>query len=75
MYPVDVLYLEEPAEDYVERAVKTVFDIHSNEVEGDILVFLTGREEIDTTVAKIAEQAATLHPRASAILLYLSMRD
>jgi ATP-dependent RNA helicase DDX35 len=29
MYPVDVLYLEEPAEDYVERAVTTVFDIHS----------------------------------------------
>ena len=29
MYPVDVLYLEEPAEDYVERAVKTVFDIHT----------------------------------------------
>lgn len=29
MYPVDLLYLEEPAEDYVERAVKTVFDIHT----------------------------------------------
>ena len=28
MYPVDILYLEEPSEDYVERAVKTVFDIH-----------------------------------------------
>lgn len=27
-YPVDCLYLEEPAEDYVERAVQTVFDIH-----------------------------------------------
>jgi ATP-dependent RNA helicase DDX35 len=27
-YPVDCLYLEEPTEDYVERAVQTVFDIH-----------------------------------------------
>lgn len=27
-YPVDVLYLEEPTEDYVEKAVQTVFDIH-----------------------------------------------
>jgi ATP-dependent RNA helicase DDX35 len=29
MYPVDILYTEEPVEDYVERAVKTVFDIHT----------------------------------------------
>ncbi len=28
-YPVDVLYLEAPAPDYVEAAVKTVFDIHT----------------------------------------------
>jgi ATP-dependent RNA helicase DDX35 len=27
-YPVDCMYLEEPAEDYVERAIQTVFDIH-----------------------------------------------
>ena len=27
-YPVDVLYLEEPTENYVEKAVQTVFDVH-----------------------------------------------
>ena len=27
-YPVDTLYLEEPAEDYVEKAIQAVFDIH-----------------------------------------------
>jgi ATP-dependent RNA helicase DDX35 len=27
-FPVDCLYLEEPTEDYVEKAVQTVFDIH-----------------------------------------------
>jgi hypothetical protein len=27
-YPVDVLYLDEPTENYVEKAVQTVFDIH-----------------------------------------------
>lgn len=27
-YPVDVLYLEEPTENYVEKSVQTVFDIH-----------------------------------------------
>ncbi|KAF4629979.1 hypothetical protein G7Y89_g8160 [Cudoniella acicularis] len=68
MYPVDVLYLESPAEDYVEKAVQTVFDIHTKEPDGDILVFLTGREEIDTAVQAISERAANLHPRAQALM-------
>jgi ATP-dependent RNA helicase DDX35 len=68
MYPVDVLYLETPAEDYVEKAVQTVFDIHIKEPDGDILVFLTGREEIDSAIQAISERAADLHPRAQAIM-------
>ncbi|KAL3489776.1 P-loop containing nucleoside triphosphate hydrolase protein [Aspergillus germanicus] len=67
MYPVDMLYLESPAEDYVERSVKTVFDIHLQEGEGDILVFLTGRDEIETAIQLISERAATLHPKARAL--------
>ncbi|KAB8339157.1 hypothetical protein FH972_022093 [Carpinus fangiana] len=61
MYPVDIQYLEQPAEDYVERTLKTVFDIHSTEAEGDILVFLTGREEIDHVVEEIATRSQELH--------------
>lgn len=68
MYPVDILYLEEPAEDYVERAVKTVFDIHASEGDGDILLFLTGREEIEAAIQMISERAASFHPRAPSIL-------
>ncbi|KAI9819407.1 MAG: hypothetical protein M1832_003969 [Thelocarpon impressellum] len=68
MYPVDILYLEEPAEDYVERCVKTAFDIHTREADGDILMFLTGREEIDKAIEMIAERATSLHPRALQIL-------
>ena len=69
MYPVDALYLEDPAEDYVERAVKTVFDIHSSEDDGDILLFLTGREEIDAAIQSISERAASLHPKAPSVLV------
>lgn len=68
MFPVDTHFLEEPAEDYVERAVKTVFDIHTNEPDGDILIFLTGREEIDTATQLIADRAASLHPRAQSLM-------
>ena len=59
MYPVDIHYAEEPVADYVEKAIQTVFDIHTKEPEGDILVFLTGRDEIDNVVAEISERATT----------------
>ncbi|KAF2754512.1 ATP dependent RNA helicase [Pseudovirgaria hyperparasitica] len=67
-YQVDVQYLEEPSEDYVETAVQTIYDIHKNESEGDILVFLTGREEIERVVQKVAEYADTLNPNAPGLL-------
>lgn len=68
-YPIDVLYLESPTEDYVEKAILTVFDIHTKEPGGDILVFLTGREEIDNVVRAISERAAELGPGTSSILV------
>lgn len=67
MYPVDILYLEEPSEDYVAKAVKTVFEIHASETNGDILIFLTGREEIDSAVQQIAEASTSLGSRAPQI--------
>ncbi|KAI1343970.1 P-loop containing nucleoside triphosphate hydrolase protein [Xylariaceae sp. FL0016] len=66
-YPIDVLYLESPAEDYVEKAVSTVFEIHEKEPDGDILVFLTGREEIETATQAIAERSAQLRANSQAI--------
>jgi ATP-dependent RNA helicase DDX35 len=68
MYPVDILYAEAPVEDYVEKAIETVFDIHTKEPDGDILVFLTGREEIETAVQAISERSAQLHPRAPSMM-------
>jgi ATP-dependent RNA helicase DDX35 len=67
-YPIDMLYLESPAEDYVEKAVSTVFDIHTNEPKGDILVFLTGREEIDQAVQAVSERSTQLPPGSQSIL-------
>lgn len=67
-YPIDILYLETPAEDYLERAVSTVFDIHKYEPKGDILVFLTGREEIDQAVQAVSERSASLPPDSESIL-------
>ncbi|PNY27970.1 ATP-dependent RNA helicase DHX35 [Tolypocladium capitatum] len=66
-YPIDVLYLESPADNYLERAIDTVLDIHAQEGEGDILVFLTGREEIDHAVQATSERAAQAGSRYGAI--------
>lgn len=68
VFPVDILYLEQPPPDYVEAAIKAVFGIHAKEGEGDVLLFLTGREEIDRAIDLISDRAATLNPRAAAIL-------
>ncbi|CAG7558458.1 unnamed protein product [Fusarium equiseti] len=59
-YPIDILYLESPAENYVEKAIDVVFDIHTQEGEGDILVFLTGREEIDNAIQAVSERMMDL---------------
>ncbi|PSK37379.1 hypothetical protein B9Z65_2121 [Elsinoe australis] len=60
MYPVDIEYLASPAENYVERAVQTIFDIHTQEGPGDILVFLTGRDEIETCIEMIADRLPSI---------------
>ena len=47
-YPVEILYVKEPESDYLEAAIITIMQIHLDQPAGDILVFLTGQEEIDT---------------------------
>ena len=40
--------MQAPEADYMDAALITVMQIHLTEPEGDILLFLTGQEEIDT---------------------------
>ena len=47
MYPVEILYTPKPVQDYLGAAIETVMKIHKEEAEGDILLFLTGEEEIE----------------------------
>ncbi|ETN40477.1 uncharacterized protein HMPREF1541_04754 [Cyphellophora europaea CBS 101466] len=67
-HPVDIMYSNVAAENYVDTAVETAFHIHSQEpLSGDILMFLTGREEIHDAVQKLSERAATLSASAQAL--------
>merc|ERR1712238_172027 len=47
-FPVEILYTKEPESDYLDACLITVMQIHLSEPAGDVLVFLTGQEEIDT---------------------------
>jgi pre-mRNA-splicing factor ATP-dependent RNA helicase DHX15/PRP43 len=53
-HPVEIFYTPEPERDYVEAALRTVLQIHAMEPEGDILLFLTGEEEIEDACRKIS---------------------
>ncbi|KAI3631561.1 hypothetical protein MIR68_010444 [Amoeboaphelidium protococcarum] len=56
-FPVEIFYTPKPVEDYVEAVVKTAVQIHTSETEGDILIFLTGEEEIEDACRKIRMDA------------------
>ncbi|KAI9493673.1 P-loop containing nucleoside triphosphate hydrolase protein [Zychaea mexicana] len=48
-FPVDVMFSKTPCEDYVDSAVKQTLAIHLSQPAGDILVFMTGQEDIEVT--------------------------
>eukprot|EP00397_Hematodinium_sp_SG-2012_P017003 GEMP01017366.1.p1 GENE.GEMP01017366.1~~GEMP01017366.1.p1 ORF type:complete len:831 (+),score=172.71 GEMP01017366.1:30-2495(+) len=55
-HPVEVFYTSGAEKDYVEAAVRTVMDIHVNQPDGDILLFLTGEEEIEQACRQIRQE-------------------
>lgn len=58
-HPVEIYYTPEPERDYLEAAVRTVVQIHMmEETAGDILLFLTGQEEIEDACRKIRQEVA-----------------
>lgn len=60
LHNVDIFYSPKPENDYVEAAVRTVAQIHATESPGDVLVFLTGEEEIEECCRKIEDQICTM---------------
>lgn len=60
MFPVEIFYTPEPEKDYVEAAQRTVMQIHMCEEPGDVLMFLTGEQEIEDTVRHLRAEADKL---------------
>ncbi|KAK9477152.1 putative pre-mRNA splicing factor ATP-dependent RNA helicase PRP16 [Lipomyces japonicus] len=74
-FPVDVLYSKSPCEDYVEAAVKQILSIHLQQGPGDILVFMTGQEDIETTCEVTAQRLKQLDdpPKLNILPIYSQM--
>ena len=75
-FPVEIYYTPEPERDYNEAAIRTVLQIHKFEGPGDILVFLTGQQEIDDCCNRIREETASMQSKAGPLTvlpLYASL--
>ncbi|GJS06884.1 pre-mRNA-splicing factor ATP-dependent RNA helicase DEAH7 [Tanacetum coccineum] len=59
-FPVQILYSKTPCEDYVEAAVKQAMTIHITSAPGDILIFMTGQDEIEATCYALSERMEQL---------------
>ncbi|XP_014497739.1 pre-mRNA-splicing factor ATP-dependent RNA helicase DEAH7 [Vigna radiata var. radiata] len=55
-FPVNILWSKTPVEDYVEGAVKQAMTIHITSPPGDILIFMTGQDEIEAACYALAER-------------------
>lgn len=55
------MFSKNPCEDYVDSAVRQVLSIHLSHPPGDILVFMTGQEDIEVTCQVINERLQELN--------------
>ncbi|KAG7029250.1 putative pre-mRNA-splicing factor ATP-dependent RNA helicase DEAH4 [Cucurbita argyrosperma subsp. argyrosperma] len=60
LYPVEILYSNERPKSYLESCLKTAIDIHTKEPEGDVLIFMTGQDDIEKLVSKLEEKVYNL---------------
>jgi pre-mRNA-splicing factor ATP-dependent RNA helicase DHX16 len=59
-YPVDILYTSQPEANYLHAAITTVFQIHTTQPAGDVLVFFTGQDEIEAAAESLEETMRAL---------------
>jgi pre-mRNA-splicing factor ATP-dependent RNA helicase DHX16 len=68
-YDVDIYYTPAPEANYLEAAVTTVFQIHATQPKGDILVFLTGQDEIEAAEERITDISRKLGNRIQELVI------
>nr|NVI75486.1 lethal (2) 37Cb [Cucujiformia] len=68
-FPVDIYYTRAPEADYVDACVVSILQIHATQPLGDILVFLTGQDEIETCQEILQEKTRRLGSKIKELLI------
>ncbi|XP_041649434.1 pre-mRNA-splicing factor ATP-dependent RNA helicase DHX16 [Cheilinus undulatus] len=68
-FPVDIFYTKAPEADYLEACVVSVLQIHVTQAPGDVLVFLTGQEEIEACCEMLQERCRRLGSKIAELLV------
>jgi pre-mRNA-splicing factor ATP-dependent RNA helicase DHX16 len=68
-FPVHLYYTKAPEADYIDACVVTVLQIHVTQPLGDILVFLTGQEEIETAQELLVERTRKLGSKIRELMI------
>ncbi|KAI9193654.1 P-loop containing nucleoside triphosphate hydrolase protein [Polychytrium aggregatum] len=68
-FPVEIFHAPERLEDHVDSALVSIFQTHLEQPPGDILVFLTGQEEIENLEKLIGEHTHDLPHDADKMLV------
>ncbi|KNE56940.1 hypothetical protein AMAG_02707 [Allomyces macrogynus ATCC 38327] len=68
-FPVDIYYTKAPEADYLQACVSTVMQIHITQDPGDILVFLTGQEEIEAAQEQLQATTRALGSRIRELII------
>lgn len=71
-FPVDVFFGKNTVEDYVDASVKQALQIHLGNLEGDILIFMPGQEDIEVTCEVLADRLLEIEnaPQLSILPIY-----
>jgi len=68
-FHVDTYFSKTLFDDYVEAAVKQALTIHLENGPGDILIFMTGQEDVEATCILIAERLNRLENAPALLVL------
>lgn len=68
-FPVDLFFSKCPVEDYVDAAVKQTLQIHLQQNEGDILIFMPGQEDIEVTCEVLQERLSEIDNAPQLLIL------
>eukprot|EP00193_Tetraselmis_chui_P019073 CAMPEP_0177784738 /NCGR_PEP_ID=MMETSP0491_2-20121128/19893_1 /TAXON_ID=63592 /ORGANISM="Tetraselmis chuii, Strain PLY429" /LENGTH=297 /DNA_ID=CAMNT_0019305589 /DNA_START=18 /DNA_END=908 /DNA_ORIENTATION=+ len=68
-YPVDIMYTKAPEADYLDASVVTALQIHVTQPAGDVLIFLSGQEEIEACEELLKQRTRGLGSKIGELII------